>query len=280
MKTFVSGDLRLQFIDLGPTDGQTVVLLHGFPQDSSSWSEVGGLLADAGFRVLIPDLRGYSPEAQPRELAEYTVDALVGDVVALLDSHGLAAAHIVGHDWGGSLVWTMRKTHPSRMATATVVSTPHPAALSWAWTHTGQLLRSWYMGAIALPLLPELVVRRRLAWLLERSRLPAERATHYQELMNRPGVTTGALNWYRQMLRDTVLPKRRTGSARDSAPPPRTLYIWGTEDAYFNRAVAEKTVETVSDLTFVPIESGSHWLPETEPEVLAMRITGHIDSAV
>ncbi len=164
------------------------------------------------------------------------------------------------------------------MATATVVSTPHPAALSWAWTHTGQLLRSWYMGAIALPLVPELVVRRRLAWLLERSGLPAERATH-QELMNRPGVATGALNWYRQMLRDTVLPKRRTGSARDSHPR-RAPSTSGAPRTPLNRAVAEKTVETVSDLTFVPIESGSHWLPETEPEVLAMRITGHMDSAV
>ena len=275
MQTFSSGTLTLQYDELGPKDGEPVVLLHGFPQDSTSWSQVGAILADAGNHVLIPDLRGYSPQAQPHKLSDYTVTELVGDVVALLDAHGLDAAHVVGHDWGGSLVWTMRKTQAHRMATATVVSTPHPVALSWAWTHTGQLLRSWYMGAVALPVLPEIVIKRRLATLLKASQLPADRATYYQELMNRPGVATGALNWYRQMLRDLVKPTAAAKITKPSPPPP-TLYLWGTDDAFFNRAVAQRTPKVVRDLEFQEIKGGSHWLPETHPQELADSITLHM----
>ncbi|MDS1116078.1 alpha/beta fold hydrolase [Gordonia westfalica] len=275
MQTFSSGTLTLQYTELGPTDGETAVLLHGFPQDSTSWAQVGSILAEAGYHVLIPDLRGYSPQAQPARLAEYTVAALVGDVVALLDANGVESAHVIGHDWGGSLVWTMRKTYAHRIITATVVSTPHPAALSWAWTHTGQLVRSWYMGAVALPVLPEIVIKRRLATLLKASDLPADRASYYQDLMNRPGVTTGALNWYRQMLRDLVKPTTAAKDAKPSPPPP-TLYLWGTNDAFFNRAVARKTPEVVRDLKFQEIESGSHWLPETHPHELADSISQHM----
>lgn len=276
MQTFSSGTLTLQYTELGPKDGETAVLLHGFPQDSTSWAQVGSILADAGYHVLIPDLRGYSPQAQPAKLADYAVVALVGDVVALLDAHGVESAHVIGHDWGGSLVWTMRKTHARRMKTATVVSTPHPAALSWAWTHTGQLMRSWYMGAVALPVLPEIVIKRRLAALLKASDLPADRASYYQDLMNRPGVATGALNWYRQMLRDLVKPTTAAKDAKPSPPPP-TLYLWGTNDAFFNRAVARKTPEVVRDLEFHEIKGGSHWLPETHPQELADRITHHMN---
>lgn len=275
MQTFSSGTLTLQYTELGPKDGETAVLLHGFPQDSTSWAPVGSILAEAGYHVLIPDLRGYSPQAQPTKLVDYSVAALVGDVVALLDAHGVESAHVIGHDWGGSLVWTMRKSHPHRMATATVVSTPHPAALSWAWTHTGQLARSWYMGAIALPVLPEIVIKRRLASLLEASDLPADRAAYYQDLMNRPGVATGALNWYRQMLRDLVKPTVAAKAVNPSPPPP-SLYLWGTNDAFFNGAVARKTPQVVRDLVFEAIDGGSHWLPETHAEELADRIAQHI----
>lgn len=275
MQTFSSGALTLQYSELGPKDGEPVVLLHGFPQDSTSWSRVGAILAEAGYHVLIPDLRGYSPQAQPVKLADYSVGALVSDVVALLDAHEIDSAHVIGHDWGGSLVWTMRKTRPERLTTATVVSTPHPAALTWAWTHTDQLLRSWYMAAVALPILPEIVVKRRLAALLKTSGLPADRASYYQELVNRPGVATGALNWYRQMLRDIAKPHART--AASSIAPPPTLYLWGSRDVYFNREVARKTTKVVRNLTFEEIEGGSHWLPETQAEVLAARIVRHLE---
>lgn len=278
MQTFSSGALTLQYAEMGPKDGEPVVLLHGFPQDSTSWSQVGELLAEAGYHVLIPDLRGYSPEAQPDKLSEYTATELVGDVIALLDSHGLETAHVVGHDWGGSLVWTMRKTDADRLTTATVVSTPHPAALSWAWTHTGQLLRSWYMGAVALPVLPEIVIKRRLASILKASQLPEDRADYYQELMNRPGVATGALNWYRQMLRDLVKPSS-TAKTGHTSPPPPTLFIWGTEDAFFNGAVARKTPQVVRDLVYEEIVGGSHWLPETHPQELTELIMAHMKRA-
>ncbi|GAB88140.1 alpha/beta fold hydrolase [Gordonia rhizosphera] len=274
MPTFTSDALTFQVTEHGPKTGEPIVLLHGFPQDATSWSATAAELAGGGHRVLTPNLRGYSPGACPRDRSSYGVNRLVGDVLALLDAQALEQAHIVGHDWGGSLVWTMRKTHPHRMTSATIVSTPHPSALAWACTHTGQLLRSWYMAAIALPVLPEFVVRHHLAQLIAATGLPDERASYYQSLMNQKGIATGALNWYRQMLVEQIRPPARP-IPPVGAHTPATQYIWGNEDLFFNRAVAERTTKVVSDLSFTELDGG-HWLPETHPTELAETIRSHV----
>ncbi|MEE4025953.1 alpha/beta fold hydrolase [Gordonia sp. PKS22-38] len=267
MRTFTSDGLTFPVTVHGPDTGEPIVLLHGFPQDSTSWAATAGLLAEAGHRVLVPDLRGYSPGACPPERSAYGIHRLVGDVIALLDSAALDDAHVVGHDWGGSLVWTMRRTHPHRMRSAVVVSTPHPAALAWGWLHSGQLLRSWYMGAIALPVVPELVMRHGVARFLAKTGLPVDRARHYQNLMNTDGVATGALNWYRQMLVEQVRRPVRPAPPADASMPP-TMYIWGREDPFFSPSVTERTSRVVDDVELAELDGG-HWLPETHPTELA-----------
>ena len=80
------GDLTFDVRTLGPDDGEPVVLLHGFPETSLSWSAVAPMLADAGFRVIAPDQRGYSATARPATVADYTMDHLVDDVLGLADA--------------------------------------------------------------------------------------------------------------------------------------------------------------------------------------------------
>ena len=96
--------------------GEVVVLLHGWPQDRQTWSQVTPLLVDAGLRVVAFDQRGYSPRARPGGARAYRMEELVGDVLALLDALGSPRAHLVGHDWGGSVAWAFAERHPGAAA--------------------------------------------------------------------------------------------------------------------------------------------------------------------
>ena len=112
MATFRHQGLTFDVRDGGPAEGEAVLLLHGFPQDATSWRHVEPLLHAAGLRTLAPDQRGYSPEAAPRATAAYRLPALVGDAVALADAAGARRVHVVGHDWGGAVAWALATAPP------------------------------------------------------------------------------------------------------------------------------------------------------------------------
>src|SRR3954463_14151917 len=155
MDSFSRGDLVFDVRDSGPADGEPVVLLHGFPQDSSAFDRLGPVLHSAGLRTLAPDQRGYSPGARPQGRPAYVMREVVDDVLALLDAAGLSSAHVVGHDWGGVAAWSLAAWHPWRGRTLTALSVPHPAAMGQAMVHSDQALRSSYIGFFQLPLVPE-----------------------------------------------------------------------------------------------------------------------------
>jgi pimeloyl-ACP methyl ester carboxylesterase len=270
--------LSFDVSDEGPADGEVVVLLHGWPQDHTAWDRVAPLLHAAGLRTLAPDQRGYSPEARPQGAAAYGMGELVGDVLALLDQAGVERAHLVGHDWGGSVAWAFAERHPDRLRSLTVLSTPHHRAMAWAFRHGDQAVRSWYMASFQLPVLPELVLRQTLPLVLRRSGLPEEDVKRYAARFREPGAATGGLNWYRALRlgrggRDGA--DRRdagdgsSGGRRITVP---TTYVWGTSDPALGRAAAERTARYVSaDYRFAEVAAG-HWLPETCPERVAQEI--------
>ena len=252
---------------VGAPDGEPVVLLHGFPQTSLAWSAVTERLVRAGRRCLAPDLRGYSPGARPSGRTAYRLDVMTGDVLALLDAAGLDRAHVVGHDWGGGLAWAVATAHPERVARLTVLSTPHPAAMGWAMRHGTQRLKSWYMAAFQLPMLPEALLGPALRRFGMRGLgLAPEHERAYVATLTEPGALTGAINWYRALATSAPdgvepLPRRRI-----SVP---TTYVWGRRDAYLGRAAAEKTEEFIdAAYRFIELDA-DHWLPEKHPDEVA-----------
>lgn len=256
----------------GPLDGEAVVLLHGFPQDRHCWRAVRERLEAAGLRCLAPDQRGYSPSASPAEVSAYAMRHLVGDVVGLLDAAGLERAHIVGHDWGGGVAWSLAAAHPDRVASLTVLSTPHPSALGWAFLRKGQVARSWYMGAFQLPGAPERLLASRLAG-LERAGLPAAEAQRYGRRFATPGSLRGPINWYRAAARSRGLVGSGEGPSVVGVP---TTYVWGSRDRYLGRAAAEKTSEFVgADYRFVEVDD-NHWLPEVRPDLVADEVLARV----
>ena len=179
------------------------ILLHGFPQDRCCWDRVTSALAADGYRVLAPDLRGYSPGARPAGRSAYRNSQLAADVLALADAAGAQRFHLAGHDWGAALAWYVAGRHPGRVTSLAALSVPHPQAFAQALISSNQAARSWYMAACQLPWLPERVLGRRggqaFRDILVRTGLDPVSADRYAGRARDPAVLRGPLNWYRAM---------------------------------------------------------------------------------
>jgi len=117
--------IELEVIDAGTPGDPVIVLAHGWPESSHSWRHQIEPLVDAGWRVLVPDQRGYSTSSAPRDVQAYRSDLLSADLVALIDDVDAETATFVGHDWGALVVWDLTRLHPDRVAGVVNVSVPY-----------------------------------------------------------------------------------------------------------------------------------------------------------
>ena len=124
-------------------EGPPVVLLHGFPDTGRLWRHQVPALAEAGFRVVVPDLRGYGKSGKPDGVDAYAIPYLAGDVVAILDRLGIERVHVVGHDWGAALAWAIGSLVPDRVDHLVALSVGHP--MSFVAAGLEQREKSWYM---------------------------------------------------------------------------------------------------------------------------------------
>lgn len=271
MREFSHGDLVFDVDDTGPPEGEAIVLLHGFPENRSSWLAVTPLLTGSGYRVLAPDQRGYSPRARPKGRSAYRTELLADDVVALLDAAGVDRAHVVGHDWGGGVAWALATRHPDRLRTVTSLATPHPRAMLRAMVTGTQAVKSWYMFLFQLPALPELAFRPgaedRMKSSLVADGVPPEAADRYVKPLLEPGAATAAINWYR------AAPLSR-GPRGDVRVP--TMYVFATRDKFLGRKAADLTGNYVSGpYRYEVLDGVSHWMPEETPETIARLVIEH-----
>ncbi|HEX4110753.1 MAG TPA: alpha/beta fold hydrolase, partial [Solirubrobacteraceae bacterium] len=116
--------INLAVAEHGPPDGPVVVLLHGFPELGFSWRHQVEPLAHAGYRLLVPDLRGFGHSDAPQDLREYAIDRLTGDVLGLLDHAGVERGTVIGHDWGADVAWKTAWLHPERVHAVGALSVP------------------------------------------------------------------------------------------------------------------------------------------------------------
>ena len=262
-----SGELVLDAVAVGPADGPPVVLLHGFPQTSWSWRGVWPALADAGFRVVAPDLRGYSPDARPLDVAAYRIEHLVGDVLAVLDHVG-GSAHVVGHDWGAAIAWHLAGRHADRVRTLTAVSVPHPLAFAQALrTDPDQRARSQYMRDWRSPDTEQALLDGGLERVF--GGIPAVDAERYALVLRRPGALTAALAYYRAQSAADL-----EGLGPVTSP---TLHVWSDEDAALGAAAAHATGGHVAGpYRFEVLHGVSHWIPEQAPDRLASLLLEHL----
>lgn len=264
--------MTFRLIDQGPLHGEIIVLLHGFPQRATCWDRVAPLLNNAGYRTIALDQRGFTPGARPQGRRAYKVAHLAADVVALIDRLGATAVHLVGHDWGSFVGWTVAGHYPHRIKTFTSISLPHPRAFAHSLFTSKQLIHSWYMLFFQLPWLPEQML---IHWTnvrekqLRNALMDDELIRRYNKEMIEEGALHGGINWYR------ALPF--FGKAPTVKVP--TTHIWGTADNSLERKGAERCGRYVeAPYELVVVEGGSHWLPEQRPEEVAQAILRRVQS--
>jgi pimeloyl-ACP methyl ester carboxylesterase len=255
--------ITLHVMAAGPADGPLVVLLHGFPEFWYGWRRQIPALAAAGYRVLVPDQRGYNRSDKPRGLSAYRSNHMAADIVGLLDAVGRERAAIAGHDWGALVGWLLALEYPERVARLAILNVPHPKVLEDNLRHNlRQRVRSLYAAFFQLPGLPEWLLRagnwRALAETMRRSACPGSFTTadlrRYRAAWARPGAITAMLNWYRAALRR---PPHRPADPRVYVP---VLMIWGARDQALGREMAPESIALCDDGRLHVLEDATHWV--------------------
>ena len=265
--SFHNGPIELHAVASGPLDGPVVVLLHGFPEFWYSWRQQIEPLSSAGFRVIVPDQRGYNKSSKPRGAASYALSQLTSDVLAIADQLGQDRIFLAGHDWGAAVAWCVALLHPRRVAKLATLNVPHPSVMRrYLNTNRRQLRRNWYMFFFQLPWLPEAAFSafdfRFGVRSLVRSSLPgtfsAEDLAQYRTAWSQPGALTAMINWYRAAFRyRTKFP--------DSTVHVPTRILWGERDAFLLSAMAHDSLRYCDSAELYTLANASHWLQHEEP---------------
>jgi len=261
--------LTFEIAEAGEGD-HLALMLHGFPELHYSWRHQMPLLADKGYRVWAPNLRGYGATDRPSEVRDYALDRLTQDVADLIDASGASKVTLFAHDWGAIIAWFFAILKKRPLERLVIMNVPHPMPARRELRKWRQLKKSWYIFFFQLPWLPEWFLARQggnaVGDLIANTSCnkelfgPDERAT-YSDASKRPGARTAMINYYRALLRhdDTVDP----GDFTVDIP---TLMVWGEEDVAIDIHCTHGTEKWVSDLTLRRLPGVSHWVQQDAPD--------------
>ncbi|MFB6134032.1 MAG: alpha/beta fold hydrolase [Halanaeroarchaeum sp.] len=272
----------LHVVSAGDPDDPLVVLLHGFPEFWYGWREVIEPIVDAGYRVLVPDQRGYNRSEKPDDTRAYRQEALTRDVVELVASEGRNAAAIVGHDWGGLVGWDLALREPDVVDALGIVNIGHPTVFKRRIrTDLTQLRKSWYVFFFQVPWLPEWSARRNdfQLWadaLVEGSNPNTFSETdldRYRRAWKEPGAPSAMIDWYRAMIRHSDAP------SRNRVDPP-TLLLWGENDQALVPEMAQESIERCEDGRLERFDDATHWIVHEYPDRIAAHLIDHLDRSL
>ncbi|MFZ4814058.1 MAG: alpha/beta fold hydrolase [Phototrophicaceae bacterium] len=258
--------IKLHVMQAGDRDGDPVMLLHGFPEFWYGWHNQITPLAEAGYRVIIPDQRGYNLSSKPVGVEAYRIETLVSDVLGIMDSLGYDKVRLVGHDWGAVVAWFVALLHPERLEQLAIANVPHPLIFSQTLRRdVRQMFRSVYGGIFQIPLLPEQALQMgdyaTLTNLLKSVPSLQERELRvYQQAWSQDKALTGMLNWYRAYVQ---YPPKLNGNQRVTVP---TLMLWGMNDPALISEMAEASIELCDEGKLVLFKDASHFVQHDKAE--------------
>ncbi|MFL6258796.1 MAG: alpha/beta fold hydrolase [Thermoanaerobaculia bacterium] len=276
-RTIDTNGIRLHAVEAGPEGGPLLILLHGFPEFWYGWRHQIEPLAAAGFRILVPDQRGYNLSDKPKRAAAYNIDLLARDVLGLIDDAGVGKARVVGHDWGGLVAWWLGIRYAERIARLVLLNIPHPQViLDNLLKNPVQRKKSWYVFFFQLPWLPERAFRADGFALGVRSLRRSSRSGTfsdadldlYREAWSQPGAVRSMIHWYRAGLRSRP---KLPDSPRVRVP---TLLLWGAKDRFLGREMAQPSLAFCDDGRLEFIEEASHWIQHEEAERVNEKLVG------
>ena len=254
-------------------EGRPVVLLHGFPDSGRLWRNQVPALAAAGFRVIVPDLRGYGASDKPADVDAYAIPFLAGDVLGVLDDLGIERAHVIGHDWGAALAWAIASLVPDRVDHLVALSVGHPSAFVAAGFP--QREKSWYMLLFQF----EGVAERWLAndgWANLRAWATHPDIDGVIADLERTGSLTSGLAWYRA----NIPPESWVGPGIELPPVQApTMGIWSSGDFALIEAQMTGSADHVSGpWRYERVEGAGHWMQLEQPDVVNSRLLDFLPS--
>jgi pimeloyl-ACP methyl ester carboxylesterase len=265
------GELSFE-VDCCGEGGKLALCLHGFPENNFSWRKQLPVLADMGYKVWAPNLRGYGNSYKPAKVSDYSIEKLLNDIVGLIDASDSDEVTIIAHDWGGILAWIFASRELKPLKSLVIMNCPHPVAFKRG-LNLRQLLMSWYMYFFQIPFLPEwylgrnnaMPIRRMLEKTSVNSDMFPQKVTEvYRKHAAQNGTLTAMINYYRALFR--YPPKMTNADSSGEKITVPTLLIWGEQDLALSKDLALKTSEFVVDLQTKFIPNGSHWIQQDCPE--------------
>jgi pimeloyl-ACP methyl ester carboxylesterase len=253
--------LSFPVVDHG--SGPPVLLLHGFPDNRHMWRYQVGPLADAGYRVIAPDLRGFGDAPRPQDSKEYSRAHLMGDVLGILDALGVTQqVQLVAHDHGAALGWRLMAEHGDRFDRYVALSVGAPGGT----TTIDQREKSWYFALFRQVGVAEAELTKD-NWKLFREWARHQEADRWVKELSRPGALTAGLNWYR-------------APAPSPNPPVVTrpvLAIWSDGDAYLTEPNVKTSGERIAGpFRYETITGASHWMMLDKPAELNRLLLGFL----
>jgi pimeloyl-ACP methyl ester carboxylesterase len=244
--------------------------LHGFPDSGRLWRNQVPALADAGFRVIVPDLRGYGQSDKPTEVQAYSLLLLARDVLAVVDDAGEERVHVVGHDWGAVISWLLASAQPDRVDHLVVMSVGHPSTFRATYT---QMEKSWYMLLFQFPDIAE-------QWLAGNNWANFRSWAHHPDAdaviseLETNGSLTPGLNYYRA----NVPPASWLGPPVGLPPVPApTMGIWSTGDiALTERQMTDSAKSVVGPWKYERLEGPGHWMQLDDPPAVNRLLLGFL----
>ena len=219
--------------------GPLVLCLHGFPDNAFTYRYLGPVLAEAGFRVVAPFMRGYAPTGRPKD-ERYQSVLLAQDAVALIPALGETTAYVVGHDWGALATYGAAALAPERVRRIVTIAAAHPGTLLGALATNYDMIKGgWHAYFFQMPFAEQAVMANDYEfvekWWRDASPEydPREVLESVKETFRQPGVVTAAINYYRHTMnpanRDPALAALQEKVTTTSTPVP-ALALHGTKD--------------------------------------------------
>ena len=254
--------IRLHTVLAGQKSAVPVILLHGFPENWRCWIHQIPALVEAGFRVIVPDQRGYNLSDKPQGIKSYRVDELVKDILGLIDTLEYQKVNLVGHDWGAIVSWMLAYEHPERLQRLGILNVPHPLVMHrFVRRDFEQIRRSWYVFFFQLPWLPEMGMRaddwrgaiRALRGSGKIHTFTNEDIEKYKKAWSQPGAMTAMINWYRAIRYQARFPRQM----QIKVP---TLILWGMKDVALTHRMARPSIDYCDDGKLIFFPDATHWV--------------------